>query len=61
MRSGKRKLTRAVEVSVFAVTEPVQHEELIFEVVGVAGQLDDCRRVRESGQIIEPVPLSPLV
>ena len=44
-----------------AVSEPRRHKELIFEVVGVAGQLDDRSRVGESGQIIKPVASPPLL
>ena len=45
----------------FAVVKPLGHKELVFEVIGVAGQLDDRSRVWEAGQVVEPVALSPLI
>ena len=52
---------RTVEVVVLAVAKPIRHEELVLEVVEVAGQLDDCGRVGKTGQIVEPVTSPPLI
>ena len=45
----------------FAIAKPLGHEELVFKVVGVAGQLDDRSRVWKTGQIVEPVASPPLL
>ena len=45
----------------FAVAKPRGQKELVFEVVGVAGQLDDRSRVWETSQVVEPVASPPLL
>ena len=60
LRSENKELTRMVEVSVFAILEPIRHKEQVFIVVRVARKLNDRSRVGESGEIVEPVTSTSL-